>query len=97
MTRYIDADRAISVLKRWFKFPDYNKGEKNIIACAINMLEETPTADVVERKRGKWIEDGYRDYPCVCSVCGIRQSIKAKFLFSYCPNCGADMRGEKDG
>lgn len=48
------------------------------------------------RKKGEWIEDGYQDYPCVCSVCGTPQDIKAKFLFSFCPNCGTDMRkGEK--
>ena len=47
-----------------------------------------------EQKNGKWIEDGYQDYPCVCSVCGTPQDIKAKFLFSFCPNCGADMRKE---
>ena len=49
----------------------------------------------VEREKGEWIEDGYQDYPCVCSVCGTPQEIKAKFLFSYCPNCGSDMRKEE--
>lgn len=52
------------------------------------VLENVPSA---ERKRGEWIEDGYQGYPCVCSVCGIAQDIKAKFLFSFCPNCGARM------
>ena len=53
MARYIDADEPIKTLKRWFKYPDYNKGEQNIIACVITMLEETPTADVVEVVRCK--------------------------------------------
>ena len=46
-----------------------------------------------ERKTGKWIEGGSSlDYPCVCSNCGVPQGIIAKFMFSYCPNCGAEMR-----
>lgn len=50
------------------------------------------------QRKGKWIDDVYRDFTCVCSECGVRQEIKAKFLFSYCPNCGASMewRGEED-
>ena len=55
-------------------------------------IDELPSAE----RKGKWIEDGYQDYPCVCSYCGTRQDIKAKFLFSYCPNCGSDNRGEED-
>lgn len=47
-----------------------------------------------ERKTGKWIDksdgiDGAWNY---CSVCG-EQAID---LFDFCPNCGADMRGEQD-
>ena len=44
------------------------------------------------RKKGKWIDksddiDGAWNY---CSVCG-EQAID---LYDFCPNCGADMRGE---
>ena len=45
--------------------------------------------------QGEWIEDGYNDEPCVCSNCGHPEPIKAMFLYSYCPNCGADMRKRK--
>ena len=47
------------------------------------------------QRKGKWIEEGDIDYPCVCSVCGTKQDIKAKFLFSFCPNCGARMGGNR--
>lgn len=87
----INRTEAISNLRKWLNFPDYNKGERNIIACAIAMLEEMPSA----QKHGKWIEDGYEGYPCVCSYCGIQQDIKAKFLFSFCPNCGKRMKSEE--
>ena len=46
-----------------------------------------------ERKKGKWIDksggiEGAWNY---CSVCG-EQAID---LYDFCPNCGADMRGEQ--
>lgn len=46
-----------------------------------------------QQKKGKWIESEQRDRT-ICSVCGYWQDLKAKFLFSFCPNCGASMRCE---
>ena len=50
---------------------------------------------VVERKKGKWIvlKDEYGDIcEAICSCCEDNGNHKWK----YCPNCGADMRGEQD-
>lgn len=46
------------------------------------------------KKKGKWIDksggiEGAWNY---CSVCG-EQAID---LYDFCPNCGADMRGEQE-
>ena len=53
-----------------------------------------------ERKKGKWelIIDGNEfgePYPCgcYCSECGFQSCVED----NYCPNCGADMRGDKNG
>ena len=35
----------------------------------------------------------YEDWHCSNCHCVVEQSIKPKW--SYCPNCGADMRGEE--
>lgn len=58
-----------------------------------------PTADVVERKKGKWnlveYPDGY--YHTECSECGCEYSENVYFDHDakFCPSCGADMRGEE--
>ena len=54
-------------------------------------VEQLPS---VQPKHGKWIDksggiDGAWNY---CSVCG-EQAID---LYDFCPNCGADMRGETE-
>ena len=50
-------------------------------------IECLPTAE----KKGEWIisSDGYYPY---CSKCHFRPHE----MTNYCPNCGADMRGEQD-
>ena len=52
-----------------------------------------------ERKTGRWIRGSYtdddkryNDYSYKCSECGNVVDYKKNF----CPNCGADMRGEQD-
>lgn len=50
------------------------------------VIDNMPTIDPV--KHGRWVlENG-----CVrCSECG-----EPNMEWNYCPNCGADMRGEED-
>ena len=49
-----------------------------------------------EQKKGKWIGNKYMYY--CCSECGHEAYWDAgctcQRLFDFCPNCGADMRGE---
>ena len=57
-----------------------------------------------ERKKGEWIEypdclryeDAYSDDQIACSACHHVFSILDNCTeeFNFCPNCGADMRGE---
>lgn len=69
-------------------------------------LMNAPTLDVVERKRGRWVDNGIDSIGFMgieyrlqkCSNCG-ETIAKAPMqrLPNFCSNCGADMRGENNG
>lgn len=76
--------------------------EKRALSIAHDFIESgvnlIPAADVRENKHGEWIEKPINvgtpetDYFCSeCNWASWRQKTK------FCPNCGADMRGEKYG
>lgn len=90
------------------QFIEHGLNEKKFGYDAIEILGEiqfTPAADVAPVKHGEWkgythskfygldkddnpiYRDGVLYY---CSECRRRSIIKT----SYCPNCGADMRGD---
>ena len=61
-------------------------------------LKNLPTADVVEVKHGEWQvyydEDSPQDGIWKCSICNYIRLIDDISPTSFCPNCGADMRGK---
>lgn len=61
-------------------------------------LKDLPSAEP-ERKTGKWIKHIDDLFPEEsmeeCSECHEMQFIDNGKCDKYCPNCGADMRGEK--
>ena len=70
----------------------------DMMTCAYKMLRDAAAAiEELLPKRGKWI---YKPKDAIemmftlpkCSVCGHESSDANNF----CPNCGADMRGEQD-
>ena len=63
---------------------------ENWMGIAEEWLREVPSAQP-EKMRGKWKE--HKDYPnlaYLCSECDCFATVRSYF----CPNCGADMRGE---
>lgn len=67
------------------------------------LVDEMPTADVVERKNGKWVtvKIGNGDTRYTCSECGASYECDSRdrWDFNFCPNCGAEMserRGENE-
>ena len=61
------------------------------------LINRMPSAEP-ERKKGEWVYDGIRGrFPaCKCSICGYYENADWALLqgVNYCPNCGADMRGD---
>ena len=88
--RHVDADALWMDIIRTMDYCD----------DILEIIERQPTIE--ERKTGKWISDrlvttsggtyGVRR----CSECGAYYQ-DVGYGWNYCPNCGADMRGEKDG
>ena len=99
MKRYVDVDKlGIGKADRTvFNIPEYADGWNS----AIEIIENAPTADVVEVKRGEWREiiepipwcDDDVDIYYECSLCHSTEGWKT---FNFCPNCGAEMRKEEE-
>ena len=86
--RLIDADALKNVI-HWL-----NDCSRLGILAAIDKL---PTVDAVERKKGKWIPvtNGRGGYCCeLCNRYAPSYRSGEEHLSSFCPNCGAEMRGE---
>ena len=60
----------------------------------VDMLEKSPSSQP-ERKKGKWIiKDDTERFIAQCNCC--RYIEDSRRIKNFCPNCGADMRGEQD-
>lgn len=65
-----------------------------IISARQHLAEAMSLIDIagtMKPKTGSWFDVG--SLSCRCSNCGC----KSPEEFSFCPNCGADMRGAKNG
>ena len=97
MSDYIKRDDAQDIIDEVLS--DYLTDSERATLEDINAeIGETPTADVVEVRHGRWRDIG-KD-ACQCSECdrlhlGNNAEQTAK-LCKYCPNCGARMDGEKE-
>lgn len=111
MAKYIDRDAFLAKERAWYcdncdrrknskGKTVYEIGEAPCRACDIgdvlDLLEDYPAADVIERKTGKWILPNNAVAVSlnewICSECNYLINGKHR----YCPNCGADMRGDDD-
>lgn len=92
---YVDTFEVYKALTAYYK---HTTGTQH--AALLEALRRVPTAEVVERKKGKWVEaDLDRDF-VTCSICknaGYKDRMAwrpnfAKKYFNFCPNCGAKMK-----
>lgn len=85
MARYIDAVQCADVISEKLNIP---------LGDLVDVFAGIPTSDVVEVKRGEWLEvDSDVGWELVrCSLCGKEQSLfqdEEKPL--YCSHCGSKM------
>lgn len=85
MANYIEREALLEEVKKL-------QGSSFSTPLIIEQIEKAPTADVIEVKRGEWIKvrDGYPRY--ACSRC---HHLYNNIGYTYCPNCGADMKRSK--
>ena len=98
--RLIDADAFKEYIRGACKemshvYKDGGKWAKQITDDFCMDIDEQPTIE--ERKKGKWrrrlVDCGFNaDWHC--SRCGWKTSLE-EHGYNFCPNCGADMRGEQ--
>lgn len=91
MARYIDAEELTDEIKSLrvtiFGMDIFSDNAKDSV---LRVIDEQPTADVVEVKHGYWIEEGGKVPECsICKKICVNKG-------DYCIHCGADMRGDKN-
>ena len=99
MDDLISRQDAIDAIIRYLMSPQAQLAStRSFKQCAIDILWDVPSA---ERKRGKWIDGDVETGALniqytekICSICGWSHSLVIPN--NFCPNCGADMRGEKN-
>lgn len=90
----------MSLINREALLAEYDRVHVGEPGKARKLIEDAPTAEP-ERKKGRWIDDGtYGDYhphhAWHCSECEESVIEINTPWFKFCPNCGADLRGEPD-
>lgn len=80
-------------------FPTCNRGSDFADACSA--IEDAPTIEERKNVRGEWKEVAERGLCDLrrCSNCGHIEPVGLEMITpkpNFCPNCGADMRGEED-
>ena len=92
MSDYIKREDAI---RQIVKTSAQNELDIPAIGTVIYILSEMDSADVRENVRGEWVFP-YEDKKYKrCSACG-KTFYSIPATSNFCPNCGADMRGEQD-
>lgn len=97
--------RQAAIDETW-KEPSYTD-PYNVLTEVRERIQSLPSAQP-ERKKGKWVEvavtdgydkDGIKTWISVmqCDQCGfIVNAVEGHMAqYNYCPNCGADIRGEE--
>ena len=94
--RLIDADAFVKYLENEIRLMEEDGASSYALMIANGAINDVGRQPTIEPKRGEWklfyeSKDGDNVYKCSCCrfLTVIPEGIK---LFSFCPNCGADIR-----
>lgn len=97
MARYIDADKLKEDLMCVCTVGGlWGEAQEKYIEVFQSIIDRQPTANVRKNIQGEWIKHGKE---VECNKCGaIFTGGKHELLgaWKFCPNCGADMRKERE-
>ena len=103
MAKYIDREALVEYLKR-IPLKDLSDGRglcrvifEDDFKRAIKKIPKGIIVDVAPLRHGRWIEKEKYTFGVLydCSICDNR-ILDNGHSWNYCPNCGADMRGDSD-
>lgn len=109
MSRYIDGDKIIDIIKKDIKQCEIDASEsygdecyemavysrENGMRYILREIEMQPAADVVEVRCGEW---GFDGMGWTCSWCGeyaLLDKYREQVRSKFCPHCGTKMHGER--
>lgn len=95
MSRYIDADLYVE-MQIYDEEHEERRKWKGTIEDLLDQWTEQGCPPTVEHKTGEWKWSAL-DCSWECSRCNcVFEEFDYKPEYNYCPNCGADMRGEEE-
>ena len=77
---------------------EYKKLWGNSFSAILDLIRNSPAADVAEVVHGEWIECDCcdpRDNWVKCNSCGYETTLSRNIKYGHCQNCGAKMDGGK--
>lgn len=87
MARLIDVDKAdVDSIRCYYSGHCYLEDVQE-------WIDDQPTVDAVPVVHGRWEKRGKHDWYCTACKIGVPYSYTGH---KYCPNCGADMRGDTE-
>ena len=97
--RAIDSEALIAKIMNEMRRFNYDETRILTLSSVIKMVDEIPAVDV--KKKGHWISVAEFEQCSVCHGTHLKefQMAYGKALWiksDFCPNCGADMREEKE-
>jgi hypothetical protein len=104
MSDYIKRDELAQIVRRYFSENYITDGDWHADGL-LREIDDIPAADVRPVVRGEWVDtnavigiatetDHVQIFAHRCSLCG--ELFPSYWTRNFCPNCGADMRGEEE-